>query len=174
MSNEITNTPAVPANTSVEESAPESELGNPYEGKFGTRNGVQVPWARKAVLKGADKNTPYISLDYNALSDADLIKAFGIKEIRGLVERATNTEARAHCLDLIDDRKGYTVDDFTAAEFASFQDWSDGKVAVRVPLADMQKRFWELASKPNTTPEENEEQMDLFMAIKARKASKNK
>lgn len=150
----------------------QEELTNPYEGFFGTRNGVQVPWARKAVLKGAEKGTAYISLDFNALSDPDLISAFGMKEIRGLIERATNTEARAHCVDIINERKGYTVDDFTKEEFASFQDWSDGKVAVRVPLADMQKRFWELASKSNPTQEEQDEQMDLFMSIKARRKAK--
>ncbi|NBR88014.1 MAG: hypothetical protein EBT61_21375 [Verrucomicrobia bacterium] len=139
---------------------------------FGTRNGVQIPWTKKFVLKGADKGQPYISLDYNKLSDADFIKAVGLQELKDLVERSINTAARAHCQDLINERKDYTVDNFTPEEFAKFQDWADGKVEARIPLAEMQKRFWELATKKNTTPEEEQEQMDLFMAIKARKASK--
>lgn len=162
MSNETAN-PADATST-------EQELQNPYEGMIGNRNGVQIPWTKKFVLKGADKGQPYISLDYNALSDEDLIKAFTIKEIRGLIERSVNAAARAHCLDIINERKDYTVDQFTPEEFAKFQDWADGKVEARIPLADMQKRFWELATKKNTTPEEEAEQMDLFMAIKARKA----
>lgn len=165
-----TNTPTAPVAETPSADAPQqNELQNPYEGQVGTRNGVQVPWAPKFVLKGADKGQPYISLDFNALSDADLIKAYGIKEIRGLVERATNTEARAHCLDLIGERKNYTVNDFTPEEFAKFQDWADGKVEVRVPLADLKKRFLDLIMKGNLTPEEETEQMDLIMTMRARK-----
>jgi len=164
------------ANTAPTAEAPEvnpaEELTNPYEGFFGTRNEVQVPWKSESVKKGAEKGVPYITLDYNALSDTDLIKAVGIKEIRGLVERATNTEARAHCVDLIGERKNYSVADFDETEIKSFQDWADGKVAVRVPLADMTKRFWDLMLKNNTTQEEEDEKMDLIIAIKARKAAR--
>ena len=166
-----TNTPT--ANTAAPAEADASaELANPYEGFFGTRNDVQVPWKSETVKKGADKNTPYITLDYNALSDADLLKAVGIKEIRALVERSVNTEARAHCVDLIGERKNFSVADFGEDEFKAFQDWSDGKVAVRVPLADMTKRFWDLMLKSNTSQEEEDEKMDLIIAIKARKQAR--
>tara|TARA_R110000868_G_scaffold354191_2_gene615471 strand:+ start:415 stop:915 length:501 start_codon:yes stop_codon:yes gene_type:complete len=160
------------APTANNEAAAAEELSNPYEGFFGTRNEVQVPWKSETVKKGAEKGTPYITMDFNSLSDADLIKAVGIKEIRGLVERSVNTEARAHCVDLIGERKNFSVADFDEVEIKSFQDWADGKVAVRVPLADMTKRFWDLMLKSNTTAEEEDEKMDLIIAIKARKQNR--
>lgn len=148
------------------------EVQNPYAGQFGVRNGVKVPWAGKVVVRGANKNTPYITLDFNALDDSAFIKAVGITTLRELVETKMNVAGRAMCSEIIgEDREkaGYTVDQFTAEEFALFQDWADGKVADRTPLADLRKSLSDLVLKGNLEdPEVLMQIMDLRKEINSR------
>jgi hypothetical protein len=140
------------------------EVQNPYAGQFGVRNDVKVPWARKVVVRGANKNTPYITLDFNALDDSAFIKAVGITSLRELVETKMNVAGRAMC-----EKAGYTVDQFTAEEFALFQDWADGKVADRTPLADLRKSLSDLVLKGNLEdPEVLMQIMDLRKEINSR------
>lgn len=136
--------------TQSPEAAAESEVSNPYVGCFGDRNGIKVPWVRRAVVRGTAKNTPYITLDYSGFSGADLVKAFGEEKLKELIEAKMNVAGRAICQDIIgEDREkaGYTVDNMTDTELQEFQNWADGKVEDRTPLADLRKQMNELVLK---------------------------
>jgi hypothetical protein len=117
---------------------------NPYEGKFGTRNGVKIPFAKRVVLKGADKGKPYPSLNFGALSDDNVIKAAGMETIRELLEAKFNVAARNVCDDILTGRDGENVDSFTDSDWSKFQDWADGKVAERIPLGQIKTKLLEM------------------------------
>lgn len=144
----------------------EAPVANPYEGQFGTRNEVQIPWKRCHLLRGKKQNTPYIGLDVSALSESDLVKAYGLDALRKLVEFKWNSSARAACEDILGEARikaGENTDNFTNEDLLKFQDWADGKVEDKIPLAILRKKLLELMQSDIEDPNV----MEQFMAVRA-------
>lgn len=148
---------------------------NPYAGLVGNRNGVQIPWKRCHLLRGKRNGIPYISIDPSALSESDLVKAFGLENLRKLVEVKWNNSARSACEDILGDERikaGETTDDFTDEDKLKFQDWADGKVEDKIPISVLRKKLDEIML---TGDMENPDVMLEFMSIMAEyKARKRK
>jgi len=140
-----------------------NEVSNPYEGMFGTRNGIKVPWVGRAVQKGADKGKPYITLDAGKLSDSDFVTAVGIGKLRELAEAALNVAGRNFCEDNTDSDGLVKLDEF--------QKWADGIVQERVSKKELQDRANELLgnmAKGTITEAEMKELTDIAVEISSR------
>ena len=156
-------TATAPANTN-----PEAEVENPFAGFFGLRNGVQVPFVIRNVLKGVNKDKPYLTLDVSKLSDSDFIKAVGIQSLKELAEVKINQAARSIAEDITDEKLSLPPTDWTNDQLAEFQKWADGVVEARVSKSELWKRFKELAQKMNWTDEETQEFADIRLELQRR------
>jgi hypothetical protein len=150
--------------TPAEAQSPESEVSDPFAGFHGTRNGVKVPLQQKFVLKGTNKGTPYVTLNFNALDDSALITAAGIPLVRNLIEAHFNVAGRNNTENLLGEK--YTS--LEGLDMEQVQAWADGIVEERVPTSQLRKRFFELMMKATTTQEEDEEAFEIRAELRRR------
>lgn len=151
------------ANTQTAEQQ-ESEVVDPFASMTGNRNGVKVPLQQKFVLKGQNKGVPYVTLNFNALDDSNLVKAAGLELVRSLIESHFNVAGRNNTENLLGEK--YTSLD--GLDMDQLQQWADGVIEERVPTSQLRKRFMEIMLKANTTPEEEEEAFEIRLELKRR------
>lgn len=155
-------------NNNATATAEAPEIENPFADFHGLRNGVKVPFAVRTVLKGANKDKSYLTLDLGKLSDSEFIAAVGIVHLKELAEAKINQAARSIAEDITDEKLSVAPTEWSDDQLAEFQRWADGVVEARVSKSDLRKRFFELAQKLSWTEEETQEFADIRVELQRR------